>query len=135
MFRVYLNHYNQIALSFSGVDFSAGYEDDLPLNNWTLVTVYIFAFDTGREVLAQGVVSYNDTIVSPTVASSEMKITTLQLDDPSDIFTIGGFIGLMSSLKIIYRGSGQSVDGKLLSHNHYLFTKDHVFLIASLQRD
>lgn len=114
VFSLYYKSNGYLSAAFS--DATIDTFSQMPINTWTLVTVYLFAFDLGHTIAGGGLISLDTTLVS--VASAYRGFGTLatglQREDSSDIFKIGGFVGSLSNVIVVYGGGPQIMDGKAL---------------------
>lgn len=124
-----------IVVSFNGQTVGTG-TTAIALSSWTYVSVYIFASNSGAAITAYASIYQNlASVVSGTSTPPATVISSFKGDQSGDIFKIGGFIGEILSLQVVYRGQGSLSSGKIFKlqnnefNNRFLYGK-----LSDLQR-
>ena len=92
----------------------------LPLNTWTLVSVYLGVFSKGTKFNAIAFIYFGKTLAHANPPDASFRdITALNAESATDIFMIGGvagprqgFEGSLSNFVIVYKSSSSINDGK-----------------------
>ena len=121
IYSIYLRSNGMIEVSFNGGVLRTS-TTALPLNTWTLVSVYISIFNKGTKFTTAAFIYFGKTLTHQYPSGSVFKESMIfDADLAIDIFMIGGvagprqgFEGSLSNLIIAYRSSPSINDGKCL---------------------